>query len=177
MLLILVDQLERVFAAGPAPLQGLQRLFAALTDLLAGGRVVALALCRNDFYPRIAEVPALVALKSGSGVFDLALLNAGELPTAVFCGNDETAIGLIHRMRQAGIECPRDISVVGFDDIGVSSFMAPPLTTMRQPREEIGRLATEAVIDIIEGARREAPFHLMLSAELIVRQSTAPLRP
>lgn len=101
------------------------------------------------------------------------LLAQSERPTAMFCGNDEMAIGLIHRLRLAGIECPRDISVIGFDDIAVAAYFAPPLTTMRQPREDIGRLATSTLIDIIEGEipARE-PVHITLRAELVVREST-----
>lgn len=97
-----------------------------------------------------------------------------ERPSAIFCGNDEMAIGFISRARELGLECPRDISVIGFDDIAVSRHLAPPLTTMRQPREEIGHMATEALIDIIEGAAaRQAPLHIILSSTLVVRASTA----
>ena len=100
------------------------------------------------------------------------LLSLGAMPSAVFAGNDDMAIGLIHRLRLAGIECPRDISVVGFDDIAIASYFAPPLTTMRQPRETIGQLATRALIDIIEGVIPEdEPVHIMLKAELVVRGS------
>ena len=100
------------------------------------------------------------------------LLALDALPSAVFAGNDDMAIGLIHRLRLAGIECPRDISVVGFDDIAIASYFAPPLTTMRQPRETIGQLATRALIDIIEGVIPEdEPVHIMLKAELVVRGS------
>lgn len=101
------------------------------------------------------------------------LLAQAELPSAMFCGNDEMAIGLIHRLRLAGIECPRDISVVGFDDIAVAAYFAPPLTTMRQPREDIGRVATNTLIDIIEGIiPGDEPVHVTLRAELIAREST-----
>lgn len=101
------------------------------------------------------------------------LLKSGRLPTAVFAGNDEMGIGLIHRLRQAGIDCPRDISVIGFDDIAVSRFFDPPLTTMRQPRESIGQMATQTLIDIIEGiASGSDPAHVVLSSELVVREST-----
>ena len=101
------------------------------------------------------------------------MLELREKPTAVFCGNDEMAIGLIHRLRIDGIECPRDLSVIGFDDIAVARYAAPPLTTMHQPREEIGRMATRTLIDIIEGAVPESePVHVMLRAELVVRDST-----
>jgi LacI family repressor for deo operon, udp, cdd, tsx, nupC, and nupG len=101
------------------------------------------------------------------------LLAQPEPPTAIFCGNDEMAIGLIHRLRLAGIECPRDVSVIGFDDIAVAAYFAPPLTTMRQPREDIGRVATNTLIDIIEGViAGDEPVHVTLRAELIVREST-----
>lgn len=111
-------------------------------------------------------------MESGAAAAE-SFLAAGELPTAVFCGNDEMAIGLIHRLRAESIECPRDISVIGFDDIAVAAYFAPPLTTMRQPREAIGRLATQALIDIIEGVIPDSePVHIVLSNDLIVREST-----
>ncbi len=101
------------------------------------------------------------------------LLTLAERPTAMFCGNDEMAIGLIHRLRLAGIDCPRDISVIGFDDIAVAAYFAPPLTTMRQPREDIGRVATNTLIDIIEGViPADEPVHVTLRAEIVIREST-----
>jgi LacI family transcriptional regulator, repressor for deo operon, udp, cdd, tsx, nupC, and nupG len=103
------------------------------------------------------------------------LLSLRERPTAMFCGNDEMAIGLIHRLRLAGLDCPRDLSVIGFDDIAVAAYSAPPLTTMRQPREDIGRFATNTLIDIIEGViPGDEPVHVTLRAELVVRESTRP---
>jgi LacI family repressor for deo operon, udp, cdd, tsx, nupC, and nupG len=103
------------------------------------------------------------------------LLALRERPTAMFCGNDEMAIGLIHRLRLAGLDCPRDLSVIGFDDIAVAAYAAPPLTTMRQPREDIGRFATNTLIDIIEGViPGDDPVHVTLRAELVVRESTRP---
>jgi LacI family repressor for deo operon, udp, cdd, tsx, nupC, and nupG len=96
-------------------------------------------------------------------------------PDAVFAANDESAIGFVSGLRQHGLECPRDVSVVGFDDLAIASHFWPPLTTMRQPREALGRLAAEALIDLIEGqSSGRAPQHIVLSSELIVRGSTAP---
>jgi len=98
-----------------------------------------------------------------------------EMPTAVFAANDEMAIGLISGLKKLGIECPRDISVIGFDDIGVSENYAPPLTTMRQPREQIGRIAAETLINILDGQKASSePVRVVLQSELIVRESTAP---
>lgn len=99
-----------------------------------------------------------------------------ERPTAIFAANDESAIGFVSGLRRHGLECPRDVSVVGFDDIAVAPHFWPPLTTMRQPREALGRLAAEALINLIEGeARSRVPRHTVLSSELIVRGSTAAL--
>ena len=98
-----------------------------------------------------------------------------QMPTAIFSGNDEMAIGLIAALRKSGIECPRDISVIGFDDITISENYAPPLTTMRQPREKIGRIATETLVNILEGnVVSSDPVRVLLQSELVVRESTAP---
>jgi LacI family repressor for deo operon, udp, cdd, tsx, nupC, and nupG len=97
-------------------------------------------------------------------------------PTAIFAANDESAIGFLSGLRQHGLVCPRDISVVGFDDLGVAPHYAPPLTTMRQPRETLGRMAAEALIDMVEEPEtRAAPLRVVLRSELVVRESTARL--
>lgn len=116
-------------------------------------------------------MPGTYNMESGTEAAE-HLLAADEMPTAVFSGNDEMAIGLIHRLRREGIDCPRDISVVGFDDIAVARFVDPPLTTMRQPREDIGKMATRSLIDIIEGLVPESePIHVVLTSDLVVRES------
>lgn len=104
------------------------------------------------------------------------LLACAQMPTAIFCANDVMAIGLLSVLRENGIGCPEDISVVGFDDIEFARYCAPPLTTMRHPREEIGRLATRVLIDILEapnGVRR--PVTKTLVSELVIRKSTRRL--
>lgn len=103
-------------------------------------------------------------------------LSMGSRPTAIFAANDESAIGFLSGLRQHGIICPRDISVVGFDDLGVAPHYVPPLTTMRQPREAMGRMAAEALIDTVENPERlVAPMRIVLRSELVVRESTARL--
>lgn len=100
-----------------------------------------------------------------------------EMPTAIFAGNDEMAIGLISGLGKLGIQCPRDMSVIGFDDIAISENYVPALTTMRQPREEIGRIATETLINILEGnVLSPDPVRVILQSQLMVRDSTAPPR-
>jgi LacI family repressor for deo operon, udp, cdd, tsx, nupC, and nupG len=100
-----------------------------------------------------------------------ALLKLTPLPTAIFSGNDEMAIGFISEAQTMGFSCPADISVCGFDGIEISARVSPSLTTMRQPREEIGRHAAAALVDIIEGKTPAGPSRLVLKSELIERSS------
>jgi DNA-binding LacI/PurR family transcriptional regulator len=92
--------------------------------------------------------------------------------TAVFSGNDQMALGLIHGLVDLGRRVPQDVSVVGFDDVPEARFYLPALTTVRQDFEQVGRVAVESLIRQIEGGPAEhvAP----LEARLIVRDSTAP---
>jgi LacI family repressor for deo operon, udp, cdd, tsx, nupC, and nupG len=103
-------------------------------------------------------------------------LRLAERPTAMFSGNDEMAFGFLSVLRQAGLNCPHDISIVGFDDVAMARCVSPPLTTVRQPRAEMGRLTTRALIDILEtDANPSAPIKMVLETELVVRESTRAL--
>ncbi|MCB4437494.1 LacI family transcriptional regulator [Alteromonas sp. McT4-15] len=92
-------------------------------------------------------------------------------PSAVFCENDETAIGAMQAFKQADLHVPNDISVAGFDDIAFSTFVDPPLTTIAQPAEEFGRTAVTLLVDLLNGKIRKAP-KVIMPFELIVREST-----
>jgi LacI family repressor for deo operon, udp, cdd, tsx, nupC, and nupG len=106
----------------------------------------------------------------------LGMLTADKRPTAIFCGNDEMAIGAIIAAKSLGLEVPADLSIVGFDDIGIAAFYDPPITTVRQPRYEIGRTAMTELLALLEGKRAKVGLKLVLKHRLIVRQSTgAPL--
>ena len=103
------------------------------------------------------------------------LLKSYTKPTAIFTANDLAAVGVIAYARQIGLEVPRDLSVIGCDDIPMSKHIEPSLTTVRYPFEEVGRLGTEHLIRHIAGEARddEPPPQIALPLELIVRQSTA----
>ncbi|MGO4524598.1 LacI family DNA-binding transcriptional regulator [Microvirga sp. 2MCAF35] len=94
-------------------------------------------------------------------------------PTAVFCTSDEMAIGLMRTLFSAGLSVPRDISVAGFDDIEFAAVAEPALTTIRQPRRELGQTAASALIDLLQG--RPSPKRIRLETELVIRDSVAPL--
>ncbi len=95
-------------------------------------------------------------------------------PTAVFCYDDLTAMGALAAARSAGVSVPGDLSVVGFDDLFVSSYTAPPLTTIRQPMKEMGRRAAEILLALLRGEVAERK--VMFQGTLVVRESTAPAR-
>ncbi len=101
-----------------------------------------------------------------------SLLAAPELPTGVFCYNDVTAIGALKAIRLQGLKVPDDISLVGFDDLPLALYMDPPLTTVRQPKHEMGRMAMEVLLKLMAGSA--ADQDLAVAGALIVRQSTAP---
>lgn len=99
------------------------------------------------------------------------LLDLAERPTAVFCYNDMMALGAYSAARGRA-EIPRDISIVGFDDLFFARFLNPPLTTTAQPTRQMGRKAMEIALALIEGQPTERVLHI--KGELIARSSTAP---
>jgi DNA-binding LacI/PurR family transcriptional regulator len=101
-----------------------------------------------------------------------ALLRSGVPFTAVFAGNDLSAIGAVTALVEHGRRVPQDVSVVGFDDLRLAAFTPPPLTTIRQPAAEIARRATGILMDLTHGRPVERMRHL-LPPELVVRASTA----
>ena len=95
--------------------------------------------------------------------------------TAIFAFNDHSAIGAIARLQEHGLEIPRNISVIGFDDIPSARTNNPSLTTVRQPLREMGEMAANALLSYIEPqTRREMPATLVVQPDFIVRNSTAP---
>ncbi|MBO1752073.1 LacI family DNA-binding transcriptional regulator [Actinotalea sp. BY-33] len=92
--------------------------------------------------------------------------------TAIFVGNDQMALGLLHGLASRGIRVPQDVSVVGFDDLPDAAHFLPPLTTVRQDFAALGALALEMVLAALEGDSTTGQE--LIAAELVVRESTAP---
>ncbi|BER92329.1 LacI family DNA-binding transcriptional regulator [Atrimonas thermophila] len=103
------------------------------------------------------------------------LATGGGLPTAVFAHNDMMAFGAMQAFRDKGLDIPKDISVVGFDNIPICEVVSPPLTTVAQPFEEMARLGVELLDSLIKG--EEVTQKIMLvKPYLVIRASTAPPR-
>lgn len=100
------------------------------------------------------------------------LLARSPRPTALVCSNDEMALGAIQLAKRSGLRVPHHLSVVGFDDIRFAAVSDPPLTTISQPREDIGRHAMDMLLGLLE-KRPPEPRHLVLTADLTQRTSTA----
>jgi DNA-binding LacI/PurR family transcriptional regulator len=103
------------------------------------------------------------------------LLALEEPPTAIFAFNDILAIGAIEAVRKLGLSVPEDISIIGFDNTILSKYCSPSLTTMSQPLDEIGHQAVDLLVEEIE-SRKTQKQRIMLSAELIIRESTGPMK-
>lgn len=127
-----------------------------------------------------AKLPAQAALvaagdfsiESGERAAEL-LLSQGKPFSAVFCSNDEMAIGAMRALVSHGLRVPEDVSVVGFDDIRFARYTSPPLTTVAQPKNALGREAMSMMLELLNDAE-VPPRKRVLSADLVVRGSTAP---
>ncbi|ALV37043.1 LacI family DNA-binding transcriptional regulator [Streptomyces sp. CdTB01] len=104
------------------------------------------------------------------------LLALPEPPTALFAASDQMALGAIEALRRRGLRVPEDLSVVGFDDLPEVRWSAPPLTTVRQPLADMGKLAVRTVLRLARGEQPDSP-RVELGTELVVRSSTAPPAP
>jgi DNA-binding LacI/PurR family transcriptional regulator len=106
----------------------------------------------------------------------VALLKKPHPPTAFFAINDMTAVGIYAGVRELGLRIPEDISVVGFDDIHLCRIMNPPISTVRQPLDELMNAAVDLLIGRMEGMNTGAPTHLTLTPQFVQRESTAARR-
>lgn len=106
----------------------------------------------------------------------LAARPVRELPTAVMCGNDLIALGVLLEFTLHGIRVPDEISIVGFDDLSWLEVATVPLTTVRQPRKELGRRAVRLLLDEIDNGEAHVHSHQLLAPELVIRASSSSPR-
>ncbi len=166
--------------------QAVQHLAALRHEKIAfitGPLTLKSALARKDAFIRsmseigMAAAPELIVegnhtLEGGEEAFSRLL--AGRLrPTAVLCSNDMTAIGVMRKCYSEKILVPRDVSVIGFDNIHLSQYIIPPLTTIEMSQAELGRLAFQA---LLEDVQRETPnpkgTEYVLKTSFVLRDST-----
>ncbi len=102
-----------------------------------------------------------------------SLIKEGGYPSAVFAENDVLAIGILHGIKDSGLKVPEDIALIGFDDISFSAYQEIQLSTIKQPKEQMGSIAADILIDEIEtGEQSSSPRKIILEPELVVRRSS-----
>jgi DNA-binding LacI/PurR family transcriptional regulator len=170
---------------GAGLLQAVQHL-AALghrkITFISGPRILHSARARVEAFriaTKAAKIPTADArvieadhtLEGGMRAFE-GLRARGELPTAIMCSNDMTAIGVLRSAYSTGLRVPKDLSLIGFDDIRFAQFTTPPLTTVQMSRADLARAAFQALHDHSGLASNNAQRDYPIPTKLIVRQST-----
>jgi LacI family transcriptional regulator len=166
----LLDQGHRriTFVGGPA-------ILAQVRDRRRGAEM-ALAAVPDSEPLLVIETPMLDVESGISAAAQVAALPDAERPTAVFAGNDLVAIGMLQGLMAAGMRIPDDMAIIGYDDIGFAAASAVPLSSVRQPRFELGATAAQllfAEIAALDDNLPHAHSMIRLAPELAARESTA----
>jgi LacI family transcriptional regulator len=145
-----------------------------VADRLAGAQAAAAA---SDARISVIETTGLnVASGRHTGAL-IAAMTGADRPTAVFCANDLLALGLLQEMTRRRIAVPGDLAIVGYDDIDFAAAAAVPLTSVRQPRAQLGRAAAELLIEEVSAPQRHQHRQVVFEPELVVRESSDPNPP
>jgi LacI family transcriptional regulator len=107
----------------------------------------------------------------------IAGIPASRRPTAVFCANDLVALGLLQELTRQEVKVPDDIALVGYDDIDFAAAAAVPLTSIRQPSEQLGRTAAELLLEEVQDGDGHRHRQVVFDPELVVRESSSQRRP
>jgi LacI family transcriptional regulator len=162
--LVALGHSKIAFISGPPHLRSAQRRLKAFKD------------AKKQLFPDELELIYQGNFKIEGGRRAVAeILNAGDLPTAALAANDLMALGAISEFRRAGLEVPRDISIVGFDNIAFAALANPTLTTVSLPRSELGRRAVEALMQTMEHPAQQG-VEITIPTHLLIGNSTAPVR-
>jgi len=143
-----------------------------VADRLAGARDAA----RTVGLPKTAitpiRTPGLTVAAGRQAGEQIAALPKHTRPTAVFCANDLLALGVLQEMTRRGLDVPGDLAIVGYDDIDFAAAAAVPLTSIRQPRAQLGRAAAELLIDEVTSPDTHQHRQVVFEPELVERQSS-----
>ncbi len=146
-----------------------------LTKERLAGTQIAVSQLGLEF-PDKWSFPGNFSIESGSRAAK-AWLDLDDRPTGVFCASDQMALGFISELSNHGYLVPDDVSVIGFDDIEIAGRFIPPLTTIRQPRSDIGTVTAKTLLMQISGECHDIQPPLeVLPVELIIRRSTGPVK-
>ncbi|HHT81686.1 MAG TPA: LacI family transcriptional regulator [Spirochaetales bacterium] len=141
-------------------------------NILLRERGFSLAMAEHGLAP---SDRSFIPVRPGfNGAYEemLAYLHkGGHLPEALFCYNDIAAFGVIKALKEEGHEIPKDVSIIGFDDLPISSMMEPRLTTIRIPNQHIGALAARTIVEKIIEKSKSDPVDILVHGKLVLRES------
>lgn len=141
------------------------------------GAKAALAERDGDIELQVMETKTLSVAAGREAAESICALPAAKRPTAVFCANDLLALGVLQGLIAGGLRVPQDVALVGYDDIEFAAAATVPLTSIRQPREQLGRTAAELLLEEAEADGHHGHRHVVFQPQLVVRQSTTPAKP
>ncbi len=137
---------------------------------------------RSEFEKYVSEIGISVSselivtgddtVEGGMSAF-AQLAQLRDQPTAIFCSNDMTAVGVIRQAHELGVAVPQELSVIGCDDISFARAITPPLTTVRVPQAELARLAFRALLGELDRTKGKEPREYVLETDFVLRRSTA----
>ncbi len=119
------------------------------------------------------ETPSLSFSSGRAAATQIADLSVSKRPTGVLCANDLVALGLLQELTRRGLRVPQDVAVVGYDDIDFAAAAVVPLSSVRQPREQLGRTAAELMLEEANDPQRHKHRQVVYEPELVVRDSSA----
>ncbi|HZG94510.1 MAG TPA: substrate-binding domain-containing protein [Mycobacteriales bacterium] len=157
------------FVGGPLSLR-------QVSDRLDGARAAIAASGRQADRLHVIETAALNVASGRQAGEQIAGRAPRSRPTAVFCANDLLALGVLQEMTRRGIRVPRDVAIVGYDDIEFAAAAAVPLSSVRQPRHQLGRTAAEMVIEEASDNGTHEHRQVVFEPELVIRESSDAAR-
>jgi LacI family transcriptional regulator len=147
-----------------------------VSDRLAGAHQAMIAAGRDPDALTVVETTGLNVAEGRRAGERLLAMSRRRRPTAVFCGNDLVALGLLQHLTQQGVAVPTDVAIVGYDDIEFAGAAAVPLTSVHQPRRRLGHLAAELLLAESDSPDGHEHQQIVFRPELIVRTSTVGSR-
>lgn len=145
-------------------------------DRLSGARA-AMERSDGDVHDLLVQTtPGLNVAAGRSAADELMQLPKNRRPTAVFCANDLLALGVLQELTRLSVRVPEDIAIVGYDDIDFASAAAVPLSSVRQPRHQLGRTAAQLLIEETADGGRHRHQQVVFKPELVVRESSSVRR-
>ncbi|MFU8874416.1 LacI family DNA-binding transcriptional regulator [Micromonospora sp. SL4-19] len=136
------------------------------------GAAAALAEHDTGGELRIAKTTNLTVAAGRRAAEELLTLPARQRPSAVFCANDLIALGVLQEVTARGLRVPDDVAIVGYDDIEFAGAAAVPLSSVRQPREQLGRAAAQLLLEEADAGKKHQHRHVVFQPELVVRRSS-----